>query len=927
MIHTNSTGPKPLFQFPSATGNHNFSSCTWNRNHTICKTDKPKIAGIHNAKSGLRNTGDVPVTLTLVGGPESLDTNSGSGDSNAGSVAQADHIPSIGGSGQDSSGAVHVQQVQGNTGQSTFFSLDTHTTQTILRGPAGTQVPTSGEVHDPNGVLNTGSNGGGSSQKPNDVAGVDSGSGTINTGPAAKAGAGARGHGTSSDPNSSGGASTGAGANSGSQPASDSNQPGADQPSQSPQSTPSEQEPSVQVGQPPSVVSEAGQPAPVQAPAEQPQHGAPAAGQPATGANGAGNPAPGDGHAPASPVGQGGSGSGSGQPGSDQISSDEPGSVGVSGTGNGATNEGEPGSPILQGAAHPALQQPPQQQITVGGTVLNVIPHATLEAHTTAINLQTKPGSTAVAGPSEGPDNLGNPDQGSGPAESDQGMAPGESQISQGQGENGSGSGNPDFPAGNLEAPAARPGQGAFPDTVAHPVSSSAGGVVAGSSPPSSANPGEDESIASNPPASPDNSTPLPAPAAAASVKLAPPVIITHDNHPVAVQPLAPVVVTSGTKTITQPLRGSNLVTSAGEVFSPLPSSSLSFSTSSGTSIPVAVIPVLPPPPKTSTDAIGNVHTLASPPATPIPLKPAPPAVITTDAAGHRVTSIPGLFGPSNEDGHRDQDIATVIPTPTLPSGVSIQAFHAPALMTITSSTPGSSQSHNIQELIPLPAGESSIQPSIVTISGTPVAVISVEPTLTITTSGSVIEIFPASPLFISHAGTTEAVITVPLASNVATATGRAKEEVSLTTSGTRVFAVVPTPITTATEVGATRTFTASDGKVWVASVGSSTTIPISNQNATAALPSSSLPPLTTLVVSASAGGAGGSSLGNGTTTYAVPSKVSVSGGNSAAATPTTTTTTSNDAGMLSIGSPFGSLLAAAAFAIAMLQPVSFGVM
>ena len=598
----------------------------------------------------------------------------------------------------------------------------------------------------------------------------------------------------------------------------------------------------------------------------------------------------------------------------------------MSGTGNGATNEGEPGSPILQGAAHPALQQPPQQQITVGGTVLNVIPHATLEAHTTAINLQTKPGSTAVAGPSEGPDNLGNPDQGSGPAESDQGMAPGESQISQGQGENGSGSGNPDFPAGNLEAPAARPGQGAFPDTVAHPVSSSAGGVVAGSSPPSSANPGEDESIASNPPTSPDNSTPLPAPAPAASVNLAPPVIITHDNHPVAVQPLAPVVVTSGTKTITQPPIGSNLITSAGEVFSPLPSSSLSFSTSSGTPIPVAVIPVPPPPPKTSTDAIGNVHTLASPPATPIPLKPAPPAVMTTDAAGHRVTSIPGLFGLSNEDGHGDQDIATVIPTPNLPSGVSIQAFHAPALMTITSSTSGSSQSHNIQELIPLPAGESSIQASLVTISGTPVAVIPVEPTLTITTSGSVIEIFPASPLFISHAGTTEAVITVPLvASNTATATGRAKEEVSLTTSGTRVFAVVPSPITTTTEAGVTRTFTASDGKVLVAAVGSSMTVPISNRNATATMPSSSLPPLTTLVVSASAsaGGAGGSSLGNGTTTYAVPSKVSVSGGNSAATRPTSSSSSSS-AGILSVGSPFGSLLTATAFAIAMLHLVFF---
>ena len=784
MNRTVSSGVDLGLQLSNMTGNYSLSNCTTIQNNTVCKGYDPKTAHAHFTESSLSNVGNDATGFTVESGSSSANIDSGSTHSTAGS-AQADQILAIGVSGQDNSGAVHVQQVQGSTGPSSAFSLEMHTTQTTLASTLGTSLPTSPEMHKPDGGLNAGSG----------VGENDSGSGTINTGPAAAAAAGAAagagvisgggssGPGTSSESTSGGIADTRPAVEPGQQLASDGNIQGAGQSARPPRPPSPKQEP------------------------------------------------------PVTPVDQGWSESGTGQPGN----------------GHSANNPPQP---------------PPQQQITVGGTVLDVIPHATIEAHTTATNSWPNPGVAAGAGSSGGPEATGNPDQGFGPADPGHGIAHGDLKPPQDQGENGGSQGASDSSTSKPGAPVARPGQAdTVLDTIARPVAASGEGVIAGSPLPSLDDP--------SPPSA----------AAVLPAKSEPPVIITHNNRPIAVQPLAPEVVTTGSITITQPPKGTNFITSAGQVFSPIPSSSLSFSTSSGMKIPVAIIPApSSPSKKISTDAIGHVHifTLSTSSAMPVPLKPAPQAVTTTDESGHTITSVPGLIPSSSEgvpipgNGNKNENkdsTASIIPIPTLPPGIDIQAFQHPAFVTATStSTSGSTP--KIQELIPVPNGDN--RPSLLTISGTPVAVIPVEPTSTITASGSVIEIFPASPLFISHAGSTEAVLTVPLAA-VATRNGNIpEEEISFTTSGTRVFAIVPTPTSFTTAADTVRTlFTTKSGTVLA--VGTSTIVPMTmyHNGSAVALPTT----FASSVVSASAGSGGDAGNGNGNgngTTYAIPSKISV---------------------------------------------------
>ena len=253
------------------------------------------------------------------------------------------------------------------------------------------------------------------------------------------------------------------------------------------------------------------------------------------------------------------------------------------------------------------------------------------------------------------------------------------------------------------------------------------------------------------------------------------PVMITHNNRPVAVVPVKASFPASVPEiSPPPPPREIDLITSAGQIFSPIPSSLLSLSSSSGIPVPIAVLPTA----WRSADNEGTVHTVVLPIASPTPLEPAqPPASTVRNSAGISQITIPS--GP--------------LAHMTIATGIDITAYPDPQ-RTITV---GSSIVEDW--LIPLPTGQSSINPTTVIISGTPLAVIPVQPSLE-TIRGSVIHVFPASPLILTHSDATEAVVVVPMA-YAAAATGGGTIEakgVSLTTSEGQIFAVIPATTATA---------------------------------------------------------------------------------------------------------------------------------
>ena len=393
------------------------------------------------------------------------------------------------------------------------------------------------------------------------------------------------------------------------------------------------QAPPVQAGRPPPGVPPAGQPGPGQVPAGQPPLNVPAASQQA---NGPQVPAP---------------------------------------------------PPPGTGSAQPPLPPPRkgEPQITVGGAVFNVLPESTLEAHSTAAAL--RPVSSAGAGgiAFQGAHSTAaalrpTSSAGTGGAATHGGEPPGSGQIPPDTSDGTAGSADdpaapgtsPGKPGSEEGGEAAVPGTvanplGHVPQNVAHPAGSLPNGVEAGLPPQPPPPPGDvTAGSPSSPP--PDNANPP---------KAASPVIITHSNSPIAVQPIAPSTITKGASTITQLPSGADFITSANQVFSPIASSALSFSTVSGIPIPVAVVPSVQQ--QTSTDESGEVHTfpLSVPP---IPLKPAPPATTTIDALGNPQTIIPDLFpsppSPSNPIGETGGNTATILPfAPPAPPGISIQAF------------------------------------------------------------------------------------------------------------------------------------------------------------------------------------------------------------------------------------------------------------